>query len=98
MKEKYAEAAEEVDAEASEEAAVELREEVDTKAGPIRVDTKPDIVETEAELGTESRIHDLADCLILLGSRFNYGAKLQVRELQVGVCESGRKYMCPMVE
>ena len=29
---------------------------------PIRVDTKLDIVETEAELGTKSRIHNLAYC------------------------------------
>ena len=54
--------AEEVDAEANEEAAVELREEVDTKTEPIRVDTKPNIVETEAELGEKSPIHNLAKC------------------------------------
>ena len=31
---------------------------------PIRVDAKLDIVETEAELGTKSRIHNLAYCSI----------------------------------
>lgn len=40
----------------------------------------------------------IANCLILLGSRFNYGAKLPVRELEVRICQSGRKYMCLMVE
>ena len=43
-------------------------------------------------------LNKMAYCLILLGSRFNYGAKLQVRELKVGICQSGRKYMCLMVE
>ena len=40
----------------------------------------------------------MAYCLILLGSRFDYGAKLQVRELKVGICQSGRKCMCAMIE
>ena len=54
------EAIEEVAGEASEGVHVELREEVDTKAESMRVDTKPDMVETEAELGTKPRIHNLA--------------------------------------
>ena len=57
-----AEAREEVAGEASEGVDVELREEVDTEAEPIRVDTKLDILETEAELGARSRIHNLAFC------------------------------------
>jgi uncharacterized protein YwlG (UPF0340 family) len=31
---------------------------------PIRVDTKLDIVDTEAGLGIKSRIHNLAECVI----------------------------------
>jgi hypothetical protein len=55
-------ASEEADVKASEEAAVEHRQEVDANAQSIRVDTKPNIVETEAELGEKSPIHNLADC------------------------------------
>ena len=38
--------------------------EIEVAIEPIRVDTKLDIVETEAELGTKSRIHNLAFCAI----------------------------------
>ena len=45
--------------------AVELCMGVETE--PIRVETKLDIVETEAELGTESRIHNMAVCYSIIG-------------------------------
>jgi hypothetical protein len=68
------EASEEVAGEASEEVDVELREEVDTEAGPIRVDTKLDILETEAELETKSRIHNLADCCLQIQKLISFKA------------------------
>jgi len=52
--------------EAFEEMAGEAIEGVDTKAEPIRVDTKPDIVETEAELGTKSRVHNSSFCDLIV--------------------------------
>jgi hypothetical protein len=68
------EASEEVAGEASEEVDVELREEVDTEAEPIRVDTKLDILETEAELETKSRIHNLADCCLQIQKLISFKA------------------------
>jgi len=41
---------------------------VEVEIEPIRVDAKLDIVETEAELGTKSRIHNLAFCLLNLSA------------------------------
>jgi hypothetical protein len=43
---------------------IEVEVEIEVAIEPIRVDTKLDIVETEAELGTKSRIHNLAFCAI----------------------------------
>jgi hypothetical protein len=48
--------------EVAAEVEVEVQIEVEIETEPIRVDTKLDVVETEAELGTKSRIHNLANC------------------------------------
>ena len=57
---------------------VEIEVEIEVAIEPIRVDTKLDIVETEAELGTKSRIHNLAFCVIPFTSRIYYVAALQI--------------------
>jgi hypothetical protein len=43
---------------------VEIERGMEVEIEPIRVDTKLDIVETEAELGAKSRIHNLAFCAL----------------------------------
>ena len=46
-------------------AGVEIEVGIELEIEPSRVDTKVYIVETEAELGTKSRIHNLAFCVMM---------------------------------
>ena len=71
---------------------VEIEVEIEVAIEPIRVDTKLDIVETEAELGTKSRIHNLANCTVFQ-SKFSsaYGNAFSFRLLQLPTFEQSRK-------